>query len=242
MNKIRTNNRLISAWKDRTKWGYFLVLLSTNAIDGVFGSTSIFNEFFPSKYLIIILFVFQFVMILLSAYYWGKGEFLLVKLTVFSSLFIETILMVSMNILLMKSLSSPHSPVKALRLLLESIIIWFVNIWLFSLWYWFIDGNGSETRKMMANNKNKWERDCGNNKTRGVDFWFPQQSQNIPGWKDWLPSYPDYFFLAFSTSTAFSPTDTLVLSWRAKLLMLIQALNSLIALTVVAARAINSLQ
>ena len=51
----------------------------------------------------------------------------------------------------------------------------------------------------------------------------------------------DYLFLAFNTSTAFSPTDTLVLSRRAKLLMMVQALISLTSVVVIAARAVNIL-
>jgi hypothetical protein len=57
----------------------------------------------------------------------------------------------------------------------------------------------------------------------------------------WFPHYVDYLFLAFNTSTAFSPTDTLVLSARAKLLTMTQALVSLTVLAIIAARAINTL-
>ncbi len=45
-----------------------------------------------------------------------------------------------------------------------------------------------------------------------------------PGWS---PVFVDYLFLAFNTSTAFSPTDTAVLSRWAKGLMMIQSLISL---------------
>ncbi len=58
---------------------------------------------------------------------------------------------------------------------------------------------------------------------------------------DWSPGFVDYLFLAFNTSTAFSPTDTAVLSQRAKLLTMLQALLSLVIIAVLAARAINSL-
>jgi hypothetical protein len=51
----------------------------------------------------------------------------------------------------------------------------------------------------------------------------------------------DYLFLAFNTSTAFSPTDTLVLSRRIKLLVMTQSLISLMVLAIIAARAINTL-
>ena len=56
-----------------------------------------------------------------------------------------------------------------------------------------------------------------------------------------MPHFVDYMFLAFNTSTAFSPTDTLVLSQRAKALMMVQGLISLVVIGVLAARAINTI-
>jgi uncharacterized membrane protein len=57
----------------------------------------------------------------------------------------------------------------------------------------------------------------------------------------WSPGFLDYLFLAFNTSTAFSPTDTAVLSRRAKVLMMVQALLSLLILAVLVRRAVNTL-
>jgi hypothetical protein len=48
-------------------------------------------------------------------------------------------------------------------------------------------------------------------------------------------------FLAFNTSTAFSPTDVPVLSRWAKSLMMVQALISLIVIAMLAGRAVNIL-
>ena len=59
--------------------------------------------------------------------------------------------------------------------------------------------------------------------------------------RDWSPDFLDYLFLAFNTSTAFSPTDTAFLSRRAKVLMTVQALLSLLILAVLVSRAINTL-
>jgi hypothetical protein len=58
---------------------------------------------------------------------------------------------------------------------------------------------------------------------------------------DWSPGFVDYLFLAFNTSTAFSPTDSPVLSRWAKVLMMIQSSISLITLALLAARAVNIL-
>ena len=56
--------------------------------------------------------------------------------------------------------------------------------------------------------------------------------------RDWSPGFVDDLFLAFNTSTAFSPTDTAVLCWRVKVLMMVQAL---LILAVLVSRAINTL-
>ena len=56
---------------------------------------------------------------------------------------------------------------------------------------------------------------------------------------DWSPNFVDYLFLAFNTSTAFSPTDVPVLSRWAKILMMTQALISLLVIALLAGRAVN---
>jgi uncharacterized membrane protein len=61
------------------------------------------------------------------------------------------------------------------------------------------------------------------------------------GQEDWSPNFVDYLFLAFNTSTAFSPTDVPVLARWAKILMMIQSLLSLLIIALLAARAVNIL-
>jgi uncharacterized membrane protein len=58
---------------------------------------------------------------------------------------------------------------------------------------------------------------------------------------NWRPGFVDYLFLAFNSSTAFSPTDVPVLSRWAKMMMMVQALISLTSVVVIAARAVNIL-
>jgi uncharacterized membrane protein len=57
----------------------------------------------------------------------------------------------------------------------------------------------------------------------------------------WSPQFIDYLFLAFNTSTAFSPTDTAVLSRWAKVVMMAQSIISLMIVTLLAARAVGIL-
>jgi hypothetical protein len=97
------------------------------------------------------------------------------------------------------------------------------NILIFSLWYWIIDPPGVERTRHDV----RWE------------FLFPQRSGPLPHYQSWEPHYVDYLFLAFMTSFAFSPTDTLPLTARAKMLMLVQASISVITLVVIASGGIN---
>ena len=69
----------------------------------------------------------------------------------------------------------------------------------------------------------------------------PEPARPANGVAGWRPSFMDYLFIAFNTSTAFSPTDVPVLSRWAKALMMTQAIISLTTLAVVAARAVNIL-
>jgi hypothetical protein len=113
------------------------------------------------------------------------------------------------------------------RLLADAALIWAANVLTFALWYWEVDGGGPGHRRTGPD--------------AAPDFLFPRMTVEALGGLGWSPGLVDYLFLAFSTSTAFSPTDTLPLSGRAKLLMMAQALLSLVVLAVIAAYAINSL-
>src|SRR5207245_2439240 len=101
------------------------------------------------------------------------------------------------------------------------------NLLTFALWYWEVDGGGPAHRHATR---------CGSS-----DFAFPQRVIGDQQDAAWVPEFVDYVFLAFNTSTAFSPTDTMVLARRAKLLMMYQSILSLITIAVLAARAINTI-
>ena len=77
-------------------------------------------------------------------------------------------------------------------------------------------------------------------------FLFPQMTISVKMRQElqevqWRPTFIDYLFIAFNTSTAFSPTDAPVLSPWAKILMMIQSSVSLTTLAILAARAVNIL-
>lgn len=117
--------------------------------------------------------------------------------------------------------SAPH-------LLREAALIWVLNVLVFALWYWEIDGGGPGKRRPGHH--------------ASADFVFPQMALDDDESRAWSPDFLDYLFLAFNTSTAFSPTDTLVLSRVAKVLMMYQAAVSLLIISVLIARGINTLQ
>ena len=109
--------------------------------------------------------------------------------------------------------------------------LWICNILVFACWYWRLDAGGPHSRDLRRFHT------CG-------AFLFPQMTLP-PNSKmltpHWRPGFVDYLFLAFNTSTAFSPTDVPVLSRWAKSLMMVQSSISLGTLAILAARAINIL-
>ena len=106
--------------------------------------------------------------------------------------------------------------------------IWLANCGVFAIWYWEIDGGGPGQRSRDGHISS--------------DFLFPQlQVGDGKSSGGWWPDFLDYLFVAWNASTAFSPTDTLILSRRAKVLMMAQTAISLLTIAVLAARAINTL-
>jgi hypothetical protein len=112
----------------------------------------------------------------------------------------------------------------ARQLLQSGALLWSINLLVFALCYWEVDGGGPAERPPTG---------CP-----PVDFLFPQQTDPRLS-AGWSPEFVDYVFLAFNTGTAFSPTDTMVLSRRAKGLMMTQAAISLLTIGMVVARAVN---
>jgi hypothetical protein len=115
----------------------------------------------------------------------------------------------------------------AITLLISGVLLWASNILTFALWYWEIDGGGPAHRHATG---------CGS-----TDFAFPQKVLGGDDLANWMPDFVDYVFLAFNTNTAFSPTDTMVLGRRAKLMMMYQSVLALTTVVVLVARAINAI-
>jgi len=113
------------------------------------------------------------------------------------------------------------------ELILAGVNIYLTNIIIFALWYWEMDGGGPGRRLQAAKHEQ--------------DFLFPQNQHEDYKHPHWQPTFIDYLYVSSTNAMAFSPTDTMPLSRRAKLLMLAQATLSLISVALVAARAVNIL-
>lgn len=106
----------------------------------------------------------------------------------------------------------------------SALLIWGINLLVFALSYWELDGGGPARRAAIT---------C-----LPGDFLFPQQMDEKLN-EGWSPEFLDYLFLAFNTATAFSPTDTMILSRPAKVLMMTQSSISLLTIGLVVARGVN---
>jgi hypothetical protein len=142
-----------------------------------------------------------------------------------------TLAMIASLALLIDSL--PKHRVNPRELLRSAAALWITNILIFASWYWRLDGGGPHERARTQGH------------TDGA-FLFPQMTMDpaaklAAGEHEWEPNFVDYLFLAFNTSTALSPTDVPVLSRWAKVMMITQAMISLIVVVLLAARAVNIL-
>ena len=127
-----------------------------------------------------------------------------------------------------------HQKLEAADLLGAAAILWATNLIVFATCYWRIDAGGPNARERREAH------------TQGA-FLFPQMTlpavsvpeATIAEEQGWRPHFVDYLFVAFNTSTAFSPTDVPVLSKWAKIAMMVQATISFTTVVLIAARAVN---
>ncbi len=113
------------------------------------------------------------------------------------------------------------------ELIISAVNIFLTNIIAFGLLYWELDSGGPGARHGSAPGM--------------PDFLFPQMNSKELAHPEWIPTFIDYLYVSATNATAFSPTDTLPLTHRAKLLMLAQSIVSLITVALVTARAVNIL-
>jgi uncharacterized membrane protein len=120
-----------------------------------------------------------------------------------------------------------HNVTSGRSLIFAGILIWLTNVFIFALWYWELDRGGPGKR--------------AEGRDGPPDFLFPQMTDDRIEPIDWRPAFIDYFYVALTNATAFSPTDTMPLSQAAKSVMGVQSLVSLVTLGLIISRAVNIL-
>ncbi len=128
-------------------------------------------------------------------------------------------------VLVVELVNGSPSVSQAGPLLIYTAKVWVGNNVAFALLYWNMDRGGPAERV--------------HGTTRYPDFVFPQMSDASLAGPDWRPRFIDYLYIGFTNANAFSPTDTLPLTGKAKLAMQTQALISFTILTLALARVVN---
>ena len=130
---------------------------------------------------------------------------------------------------LVKELLDSGSAIDGHRLIAFAVAVWSTNVIGFGVWYWELDRGGPIRR-------------C--RPDHGLpDFSFPQMDDpDLVRGARWHPRFGDYLYVSLTNSSAFSPTDALPLTLKAKALMSAQAIMSLTTIVVVCARAVNILK
>jgi hypothetical protein len=128
---------------------------------------------------------------------------------------------------LLSLLLSGDKGIHGLQLLGSGVYSWVSNVLTFGLWYWLIDRGGPHVRARRGHGR--------------AEFLFPEMAASDIAGPQWVPGLIEYMYLSFTDATAFSPTDTLPLSARARLLMTVESAMSLLTIALVTARAVNIL-
>ena len=125
-------------------------------------------------------------------------------------------------------------------LLLGAAQVWVTDIIVFALAFWELDRGGPVVRTRMPRSQ-----------LPPADFRFPQDEDHdaidevaarSAAMSDWSPAYLDYLYVSVTNSSAFSPTDTMPLSHRAKMLMATESVSALMLSVLVIARGVSLLK
>ncbi len=146
--------------------------------------------------------------------------------------------MASLLLLIDQLLTSQSSHAK--MLLLAAGQVWLTNVIVFASAFWELDRGGPVRRTRQVRDQ-----------LPAADFRFtqdedadtaPETRRGSSQVSDWVPSFVDYLYVSLTNSSAFSPTDTMPLSARAKILMGIESTAALITSILVIAKGVGSLK
>lgn len=137
-----------------------------------------------------------------------------------------------LGLVLASLLTEASSKLTGGQLLLTGAVVWLTNVIAFGLLYWNLDAGGPMERAQGSRERPDLKK---------PDFWFPQDDNDRLAQTKWRPRLSDYTYVALTNGIAFSPTDAMPLTRGAKTLMGLEALISVGAVLLVAARAVNVL-
>jgi uncharacterized membrane protein len=149
-------------------------------------------------------------------------------LTLFSVLIVANVVAAGrLVVLTLRNSEVDGAHLSATRLLVAGAMVVGTNFVTFAVLYWELDSGGPYARVFEPE--------------RYPDFQFPQTHTTGLAPPGWIPRFPDHLYLAYTNVVAFSPTDTMPLTVRAKALMAVQSIISVGVLVVVVSRVINLL-
>jgi uncharacterized membrane protein len=112
-------------------------------------------------------------------------------------------------------------------LIVSGVLIWLTNFLIFALWHWELDRGGPGRRAAGHDGP--------------PDFLFPQMADDRIQPRYWRPQFFDYLYVSLTNAIAFSPTDTMPLTLKAKGVMGLQSVVSAVTVGLIVSRAINIL-
>jgi hypothetical protein len=135
--------------------------------------------------------------------------------------------LLGLGILIAALLTEKSSELTGPQLLMSGGVLWLTNVIVFGLAFWTLDAGGPAVRAVEGR--------------ATPDFQFPQDDNPAQARPGWYPRLEDYVYVALTNGIAFSPTDAMPLTRWAKGMMALDAMISVGAVLLVAARAVNVL-
>ena len=131
------------------------------------------------------------------------------------------------------------SETDGMPLLVAGMQVWLTNVIGFGLLFWEIDRGGPVARHTVVRDRlapADWRFSHDENQDAITEVAATSSERS-----NWRPEFIDYLYVSLTNSSAFSPTDTMPLSGRAKALMGLEATAALLTSLLVVARAIGAL-
>jgi hypothetical protein len=133
-----------------------------------------------------------------------------------------------------------NASVPGKTLLVAALQVWATNVIAFALLFWSLDRGGPVARGTVSRPDLPL-----------ADFRFSHDedrdtvvevADGSSATADWAPTFIDYLYVSTTNSSAFSPTDTMPLTSRAKIFMGIEATAALLTSLLVIAKAVGTLK